>query len=107
MAMDKQKLFTKEITVHLHKHLLGCTFKKRAPKAIKVIKKLATLLCHTDIVKIEPMLNKALWANGIKQLPHRIRIRIEKKMEEDKIVAIASHVPCASFKGLQVETIEE
>ena len=104
--MDKQKLFTKEITVHLHKHLLGCTFKKRAPKSIKVIKKLAAQLCQTETVKIEPMLNKALWSNGIKQLPHRIRVRVQKKMEEDKVVAIVSFVPCQSFKGKQVETIE-
>lgn len=104
--MDKQKLFTKDTTVHLHKHLLGCTFKKRAPKAVKVIKKLAGEMCQTEVVKIEPLLNKALWANGIKQLPHRIRVRVEKKMDEDQVVAVVGYVPCASFKGLQVETIE-
>eukprot|EP00834_Sanchytrium_tribonematis_P005563 NODE_345_length_9042_cov_0.258973.p8 type:complete len:128 gc:universal NODE_345_length_9042_cov_0.258973:1793-1410(-) len=104
--MDKQKLFTKEITVHLHKHLLGTTFKKRAPKAIKTMKKLATQMCQTDIVKIEPQLNHALWRNGIKQLPHRIRVRVQKKMEEDKVIAVVGFVPCASFKGKQVETIE-
>jgi large subunit ribosomal protein L31e len=34
-------LITRECTIHLHKRLYGVTFKKRAPRAIREVKKFA------------------------------------------------------------------
>ncbi|KAK3223977.1 hypothetical protein Dsin_011002 [Dipteronia sinensis] len=37
----KEEVVTREYTINLHKRLHGCTFKKKAPKAIKEIRKFA------------------------------------------------------------------
>ncbi|GLJ47281.1 hypothetical protein SUGI_0998430 [Cryptomeria japonica] len=39
-CFDKSsRCLLREYTIHLHKHLRGCTFKKKAPKVVKDIKK--------------------------------------------------------------------
>ena len=53
---------TREYTIHLHKQLHKITFKKRAPKAIKEIKKFATKHMRTSDVRIDVKLNKAVWS---------------------------------------------
>ena len=44
MAKDKKvvtEFMTREVTINLHKRLYGVTFKKRAPKAVRVVKQFA------------------------------------------------------------------
>lgn len=49
-------------------------FKKRAPRAIKAIKKFAERQMKTPDVRIDTKLNKAVWARGIRNVPYRRRI---------------------------------
>lgn len=60
------EVVTREYTVNLHKRLHGVGFKKRAPRAIKEIKKFAVKQMGTPDVRIEARLNKYLWSKGIK-----------------------------------------
>lgn len=88
------------------------TFKKRAPSAIKAIRNVAIKTMGTKDVRLDPELNKAVWDNGIKNVPRRIRIRLMRKRNEDadakeKLYTLVSYVPTASFKGLQTKNIDE
>ena len=105
------QVVTREYTVHLHKHLHGCTFKKRAPKAVKVLKQFAQKQMQTKDVRLDPDLNKHLWSRGIKSVPHRVRVRLERKRNNDEdgdlLFTHVSVVPVSSFKGLQTIVIDE
>merc|ERR1711966_554729 len=74
----------REFTINMHKRLHSTTFKKRAPRAIRAIKKFATQMLQTTDVRIHPQLNRAVWAKGIKNVPHRLRVRCERKRNEDE-----------------------
>ena len=52
---------TREYTIHLHKRLHDVTFKKRAPKAVKEIRKFAQKQMGTKDVRLDVKLNKAVW----------------------------------------------
>lgn len=106
-----QDVVTREYTVHLHKRVHGRSFKKRAPHAVKSVVDFAQKAMGTKDVRIDPKLNQALWAQGIKSVPHRIRIKLERKRndEEDakeKLYTYASHVPVVTFKGLQTTVVD-
>ena len=82
----------------------------------------ATKAMGTSDVRIDPKLNQALWAQGIKTVPHRIRIKLEREWwsrigyvigelmlldtgkrndeenAKEKLFTYASHVPVSSFK---------
>lgn len=60
------EVVTREYTVNLHKRLHGVGFKKRAPRAIKEIRKFAEKQMGTPDVRIDTRLNKQLWSKGIR-----------------------------------------
>jgi large subunit ribosomal protein L31e len=60
------EVVTREYTVNLHKRLHGISFKKRAPRAIKEIRKFAEQQMGTPDVRIDTRLNKQLWSKGIR-----------------------------------------
>lgn len=62
------EVVTREYTVNLHKRLHGVGFKKRAPRAIKEIRKFAEKQMGTPDVRIDTRLNKQLWSKGIRYL---------------------------------------
>ncbi|KDQ56543.1 hypothetical protein JAAARDRAFT_36031 [Jaapia argillacea MUCL 33604] len=106
-----QDVVTREYTIHLHKHVFGMGFKKRAPRAVKSVVEFAHKAMGTSDVRIDPKLNQALWEQGIKNVPHRIRVKLERKRNDDenakeKLYTYASHVPVATFKGLQTVVVE-
>ena len=70
---------TREYTIHLHKRVHGRSFKKRAPHAVKSVVDFAQKAMGTKDVRIDPKLNQALWAQGIKSVPHRIRVKLERQ----------------------------
>ena len=99
---------TREYTIHLHKHVFGTTFKKRAPKAIKVIREFARKTMGTADVRVDPSLNQSIWSRGIKTVPHRIRVRLSRKRNDaedakEKLYTYVTVVPVASFKGNEFE----
>ena len=59
-------------------------FKKRAPRAIKEIKAFAKKMMSTDDNRVDAGLNKAVWAQGVRNVPNRIRVRLSRKRNEDE-----------------------
>ncbi|GAA48881.1 large subunit ribosomal protein L31e [Clonorchis sinensis] len=49
---------TREYTIHIHKRIHGVGFKRRAPRAIKEIKKFAKKMMGTEDVRIGVRLNE-------------------------------------------------
>merc|ERR1711924_400115 len=89
---------TREYTINLHKRLHSSTFKKRAPRAVRAIRKFATVMMGTEDVRAHPQLNKAVWGKGVKNVPHRIRVRCERRRNDDedakeKLYPITTHLP--------------
>lgn len=60
------EVVTREYTVNLHKRLHGVGFKKRAPRAIKEIRKFAEIQMGTPDVRVDTRLNKFLWSKGVR-----------------------------------------
>lgn len=86
-------------------------FKKRAPRAIKEIVKFAQKTMGTKDVRIDTLLNKYVWSQGIRNVPYRVRVRLHRKRNEDedakeKLYCHVTHVNVPSFKGLQTEKVE-
>ncbi|KAH9474501.1 60S ribosomal protein L31 [Psilocybe cubensis] len=106
-----QDVVTREYTIHLHKRVHGRSFKKRAPWAVKSVIDFAQKTMGTSDVRLDPKLNQAVWAQGIKTVPHRIRVKLERKRNDDegakeKLYTYVSHVPVLSFKGLQTVVVD-
>lgn len=108
----KQDLVTRDYTIHLSKRIHKIQFKKRAPRAIKEIRKFAQGVMKTQDVRIDSRLNKFIWSTGIKNPPVRVRVRLSRKRNEDeeaseKLYTLAQLVEVGSFKGLQTENVVE
>mmetsp|Transcript_6282 Transcript_6282/g.6567 ORF Transcript_6282/g.6567 Transcript_6282/m.6567 type:complete len:121 (+) Transcript_6282:96-458(+) len=101
---------TRDYTIHMSKRLYGVTFKNRAPRAIAEIKKFATKAMGTKNVRIDTMLNKHIWSQGIRNVPKRIRVRLERRRDEDeeateKLYTLVKYVQVSNFHGLQTENV--
>jgi len=76
----------------------GRSFKKRAPWALKSVKEFATKHMGTKDVRVDPKLNQAIWGQGIKNVPKRLRIRLERKRNDEegakeRLYTLATVVP--------------
>merc|ERR1719510_2870363 len=76
------EVVTREYTINLHKRLHGIGFKYRAPRAVKEIKKFAEKQMETTDVRIDTRLNKAIWAQGVRGVPFRMRVRLARLRNE-------------------------
>ena len=90
----------------------GITFKKKAPRAIREIKKFAQGMMKTSDVRIDAKLNKFIWSAGVRNVPYRVRIRLSRKRNEDeeaseKLYTLVQHVEVASVKGLHTEVVTD
>merc|ERR1711871_1586255 len=114
----RQEVVTREYTINLHKRLHSSTFKKRAPRAVRAIRKFATTMMGTNDVRVHPQLNKAVWCKGVKNVPHRIRVRCERRRNDDedakeKLYTIVTHVmvdttaPKKGFKSLLTTVVAD
>lgn len=106
----KPDLAKRDYTIHLSKRVHKLQFKRRAPRAIKEIKNFAIKAMGTKDVRIDSALNKFVWKSGIKNVPVRVRVRLERKRSDDedaeeKLYTIAYLVDVASFKDLQTENV--
>ena len=95
----------KELTVNLHKCLHGIGFKRRAPRAIREIKKQAEKEMRTKDVRVDTDLNKFVWSKGIRNVPRRVRVKFVRQRNDDeeakeKMFTIVKHVDVEDFKGL-------
>jgi len=112
----KDVVVSREYTIHLHKHVHGRSFKKRAPHALKVIRKFAEEQMGTKDVRVDTQLNKQVWAHGIKKVPHRIRVVLSRKRNDDdeakdKLYTLVSYVPALLTKsaraGIVTRTLDQ
>ena len=106
----KPDLVTRDFTIHLSKRVHKQQFKRRAPRAIKEIRKFATKAMGTSDVRIDSNLNKFVWKKGIKNVPVRVRVRLSRKRNDDeeadeKLYTLAQLLEVDTFKGLQTETV--
>uniref|UniRef100_A0A2K5CDA6 Large ribosomal subunit protein eL31 n=1 Tax=Aotus nancymaae TaxID=37293 RepID=A0A2K5CDA6_AOTNA len=101
------EVVTREYTINIHKRIHGVGFKKRAPWALKEIRKFAMKNMGTPDVCTDTRLNKAVWAKGIRRnVPYRIHVRLSRKCNEDedspnKLYTLVTYVPVTTFKNLQ------
>jgi len=109
----KLQVVTREYTINMHKRLHGIGFKYKAPRAVKEIKKFAEKQMGTKDVRIDTRLNKAIWAQGVRGVPFRMRVRLARLRNEDedsvhKLYTLVTYVniPKGGFKGLQTENVE-
>ncbi|XP_077983573.1 uncharacterized protein LOC144438423 [Glandiceps talaboti] len=102
---------TREYTIHLHKRIHGIGFKKRAPRAIKEIRKFSEKMMGTPDVRIDTRLNKHIWSQGVRSVPYRVRVRLARKRNEDedsanKFYTLVTYVAVTSFKGLHTQNVD-
>merc|ERR1712151_286551 len=107
-----QEPVTRDATIHLAKLIQKIQFKKRAPRAIREIRKFAMRAMSTKDVRVDTKLNKFIWSTGIRNVPKRVRVRMSRKRNEDedakeKTFTLVQHVPVESFKSLQTETVRD
>ena len=107
----KPDLVTRDYTIHLAKYTHKITFKKKAPRAIKEIKKFAAKSMGTKDVRIDAKLNKFVWSRGVRNTPNRVRVRLSRKRNEDEdaeeqLYTLAQLVEVSTFKGLQTENVD-
>uniref|UniRef100_G1ME11 Large ribosomal subunit protein eL31 n=1 Tax=Ailuropoda melanoleuca TaxID=9646 RepID=G1ME11_AILME len=62
---------TREYTINIHKRICGAGFKKCDPQALKAIRKFAMKEMRAPDGCPDTRLNKAVWAKGISNVPHR------------------------------------
>ncbi|CAG8783988.1 5507_t:CDS:2 [Gigaspora margarita] len=103
---------TRDYTIHLHKAVHGRSFKQRAPQAVKAIKTFAFKHMGTKDVRLDPLLNKEIWKQGIRSVPHRMRLRLSRRRndEEDakeKLYTHVTYVPTLVFKGLETKEVDQ
>uniref|UniRef100_A0A7S1WL14 60S ribosomal protein L31 n=1 Tax=Alexandrium catenella TaxID=2925 RepID=A0A7S1WL14_ALECA len=111
-ARKSQEPVTRDYTIHLHKVLHKISFKKRATRAIREIRKFAAKTMLTKDVRVDTKLNKFIWSKGIRNVPTRVRVRLSRKRNEDeeakeKTFTLCQHVPVESFKNLQTEVVRD
>ncbi|CAB1327533.1 unnamed protein product [Coregonus sp. 'balchen'] len=100
------EVVTREYTVNIHKRIHGVSFKRRAPRALKEIRKFAMKEMGTPDVRIDTRLNKAV------NVPYRMRVRLSRKRNEDedspnKLYTLVTYVPVTTYKGLQTVNVDE
>ncbi|XP_067943962.1 large ribosomal subunit protein eL31-like [Watersipora subatra] len=105
------EVVTREYTINMHKRIHGMGFKKRAPRAIKEIRKFAHKTMGTPDVRIDSRLNKHVWSCGIRNVPYRLRVRLARKRNEDedsaeKLYTLVTYVAVPSFKGLMTVNVD-
>lgn len=89
---------TRDYTIHMHKLMHKVSFKKRAPRAMREVKKFTFNCMKTKDVRIDPKLNKFIWHKGIRNVPFRVRVRLSRKRNEDEdakeaFYTLVQHVP--------------
>ncbi|CEJ88805.1 Putative Ribosomal protein L31e [[Torrubiella] hemipterigena] len=102
----------REYTIHMHKRMHGVTFKKRAPRAIREIKAFATRAMGTTDVRVDPVLNKKVWEQGVKGVAYRLRVRISRRRNDEegakeKLYSYVQAVNVKNPKGLHTVVVEE
>lgn len=79
---------------------------------MRTVKAFAKKMMGTDDIRIDVGLNKYIWHKGIRNVPRRVRVKLERHVgvndeadEDDdvKMYTIVKNVPVDTFKGLLTE----
>ena len=62
------EVVTREYTISVHKHIHRVGFKKHAPRSLREIWKFDTKEMGTPDVRTDTRFNKAVWAEGIRDV---------------------------------------
>ena len=94
-----------EYTINIHKRTHKHTYKQKAPRAMREIRKFAESTMFTKDVRIDTSVNKLVWSKGIHGVPRRIRVRLERKKNDDeeakeKVYTLVSVADATSLRGL-------
>lgn len=97
------------VTVNLHKRCHGVTFKKKAARAVKEIKKFAASTMSTKDVRVDQNLNKFVWSKGVRNVPYRVRVKLTRKRNpdegaEEKMYTLAEYVAGPEKGQITVKT---
>lgn len=62
-------------------------------------------------MRVDPQLNKKVWESGIKTVPHRMRLRLSRKRNDEegaaeKLYTYVEAVNVKDVKGLQTVVVE-
>eukprot|EP01120_Amphizonella_sp_Union-15-10_P000318 TRINITY_DN10335_c0_g1_i1.p1 TRINITY_DN10335_c0_g1~~TRINITY_DN10335_c0_g1_i1.p1 ORF type:complete len:148 (-),score=36.98 TRINITY_DN10335_c0_g1_i1:36-479(-) len=111
-AKPKNTPLAKEYTFNVHRAVMGLQFKKRAPKALKALRKFAQKNMLTTDVRIDTTVNQFLWSKGIRSPPNKVRVRLSRRKNEDEdakeeMYTLVSFVPTTEFKGLVTKIVDE
>jgi large subunit ribosomal protein L31e len=79
-----KEVVTREYTINLHKRVHKTSFKKKAPNAVKEIRKFVQKAMGTQDVRLDVKLNKAVWSQGIRNVPVRLRVRVARRRNDDE-----------------------
>ncbi|XP_034523546.1 60S ribosomal protein L31-like [Ailuropoda melanoleuca] len=103
-AIDE--VVTREYTANIRKRVRGGGFERRARRTLKEIRTFAVKEMGTPGVHTGTMLNKGVWAEGIRNVPHCICVRLSRQRNKDedspnKFYTLVTYVPVATVKNLQ------
>lgn len=85
MSEKEEIILEREYTIPLRK-VWEAQKKKRAEKAIRIIKNFAKKHMKTEEVKISEKVNELIWSRGIEKPPRKIRVIMKK--DKDNIVRV-------------------
>lgn len=105
-----------EATINLHKRVISSAFKKKAPRAVRAIRKFAQQNLSTRIVKVDAGLNQYLYHKGVRNVPFRVRVELHRKpnpkfnAEKDeawkKFYTLVKLKEVDTFRGLQTKVLD-
>lgn len=86
------------------------SFKTRAPRAVREIRKFAAATMGTKDVRLTVALNQYLWSRGIRNVPNRVRVRLQRQRAEGEdaegMYTLVDVVRVPSFKGLTTKNVD-
>ncbi len=85
MSNDENIILERYYTIPLWRSHLS-SGKRRAPKAINIIKEFINKHMKSEEIIIDPELNEKIWSKGIEKPPNRIIVRATK--DEEGIVTV-------------------
>ena len=63
----------------MHKRMQVFSFARRAPWAVKYTMDCTQMTMRASDVRLDPKFNQAVWAQSIKTVLHRLRVKFERE----------------------------
>jgi large subunit ribosomal protein L31e len=99
---DKTTALERTYNIPLRKGVQKAPAYRRAKKAVNVVKEFLLKHMKADEIKIGPELNKLLWANGIRNPPHHVKVTAIREKVENKFI-VKAELEGIKFKTLSIK----